>query len=108
MKISKTPVYRAALRLLANLLVAGAVASANAVTTWFVKPGTPPPHNGQGWATAYMDIQDVFDNGSLQAGDSIWVAAGTYKPSVPYAIIGSPPTARHKTFRPPSGVKIYG
>lgn len=37
--------------------------------------------DGQSWATAYNDLKDALALGNYQAGDVVWVAAGTYYPT---------------------------
>lgn len=54
--------------------------------------------NGSNWANAFVDLQQALT--AAQAGDIIWVAAGTYKPTST--------TNRHKSFQLVSGVKMYG
>lgn len=39
----------------------------------------PRIHNGQSWETAFADLQDAI--AIAQAGDTIWVAEGTYRPT---------------------------
>ncbi|RYE22209.1 MAG: hypothetical protein EOP51_13825, partial [Sphingobacteriales bacterium] len=53
--------------------------------------------NGGSWATAYSSLEQALADPYLEAGDSIWVAKGTYQPAVANA-----------TFKMKEGVKIYG
>ena len=74
-----------------------------AQTIRYVKPtGTG---NGSTWANASGDLQAMIDASS--SDDEIWVAAGTYLPTVNYPI---PATAnvRYNTFKLKNGVHIYG
>jgi len=57
---------------------------------------------GTSWANASGDLQAVIN--AAVAGDEIWVAAGTYKPSVQHG--GG--TDRDKTFFIDKDIKIYG
>ncbi|NOT02883.1 MAG: hypothetical protein HOP29_19965 [Phycisphaerales bacterium] len=50
---------------------------------FYVDASSIGSHNGDGWSTAYTDLQDALEDAELDAGDEIWVANGTYKPSVP-------------------------
>lgn len=50
------------------------------------------------WSSAYNDLQAALDN--AEAGDEIWLAAGTYLPTLG--------TDRAATFTIPDGVKLYG
>jgi hypothetical protein len=58
-------------------------------------------NNGTSWAHAYTSLQDALDHSAN--GDSIWVAAGIYKPSKKSAVV-----EQSKTFKLISGVNIYG
>lgn len=59
-------------------------------------------NNGVNWANAYTDLQPALS--AAVSGDEIWVAAGTYKPSVAVGGTGD----RFKTFQLANGVAIYG
>ncbi|MCX5643879.1 MAG: right-handed parallel beta-helix repeat-containing protein [Phycisphaerae bacterium] len=58
--------------------------------------------NGLDWATAKQTLQAGLDAATY--GHEIWVAAGTYKPTVK---VGGT-TERHKAFRLEEGIAIYG
>ena len=53
-------------------------------TIYYVdQSATSGSNNGTtGWANAYLDLQSALGNPSLVADDEIWVAQGTYKPTV--------------------------
>lgn len=76
-------------------------------TVYYVNSSQPNNlGNGVSWATAKKDVQDAIN--LAIAGDSVWIAAGTYLPT------DFPPTsttslpARAKTFFVSDGVKLYG
>lgn len=73
-----------------------------AQTTWYVNALAPIGGTGTNWATAFADLQSALS--AAQAGDSIWVAAGTYRPSLPT----NPADARTATFLLPHQVAVYG
>ncbi len=55
-------------------------------------------NTGLSWADAFADLQSALQ--VAQAGDTIWVAEGTYHPTAT--------TDRMLSFEPPSGIKIFG
>ena len=58
--------------------------------------------NGSSWQDAYTDLQGGLD--IAETGDQIWVAAGTYTPTVEYGGSGS----RYRSFQLRNGVAVYG
>ncbi len=68
--------------------------------------------DGTTWAKAFKSLNSALLAAAGTSGaDQIWVAKGTYKPSVPYVQAGYPgnPTqANLRTFLLPSNVSIYG
>jgi hypothetical protein len=63
---------------------------------WFVDGDAVGINNGKSWQDAFADLQDALANAT--SGDQIWVAEGTYTPG----------NSRTSTFRPGSGVYMYG
>ncbi|MBL9148827.1 MAG: right-handed parallel beta-helix repeat-containing protein [Phycisphaerae bacterium] len=83
---------------LALPLVASGAASADVI---FVNANQALPlgfQTGGSWAFAYKSLQQAL--GTVVAGDAIYVAAGTYKPTAT--------TDRTASFVIPNGVKVYG
>jgi predicted outer membrane repeat protein len=60
-------------------------------------------NDGSSWADAYTTLQAAFENAT--AGSQVWVAAGTYYPSVEACGSGSD---RYRTFQLKNGVAVYG
>jgi predicted outer membrane repeat protein len=92
------PVLVLALVVTIFLLLSG---TALAQSVWYVdKTATMGGNTGTSWTDAFTDLQNALKNPSLVAGDEIWVAAGTYKPTS-----GSD---RAVSFTLVSGVGLYG
>ncbi len=53
---------------------------------------------GQNWSDAYTDLQLALQSAAY--GDTMWVAAGTYKPTTD--------NNRDSSFRVPNGLRLYG
>jgi predicted outer membrane repeat protein len=64
----------------------------------YVKWDATGTNNGFSWANAYTSLQSALTVAS--SGDEIWVAAGTYKPTID--------TDRTSSFSLKNGVAIYG
>ena len=58
--------------------------------------------DGTTWDSAFNSLQDALDN--AVAGDEMWVAVGTYKPSTEIGGSG----ARYKSFQLKNGITLYG
>ena len=82
--------------LLAGVLMPGTSALAQSV--WYVNGEAAGLSNGASWSDAFVDLQSAL--GAAQAGDEIWVAAGTYKPT--------DGTDQSLSFILKSGVELYG
>lgn len=63
--------------------------------------------NGVSWATAFTDMQSAL-SACRASGAEIWVAKGTYKPSVDAAGNVSPANPRTRSFFINNNVNIYG
>ncbi|NNF34144.1 MAG: hypothetical protein HKN68_08550, partial [Saprospiraceae bacterium] len=63
-------------------------------------------NNGSSWADAFTDLQDALS--LVRSGDSIWVAKGTYFPSLDPFGNATPTDPRDKTFFINDGVSLYG
>jgi len=59
-------------------------------------------NDGTSWTDAYTDLQPALETAA--SGDQIWVAAGTYYPSVEHCGTGE----RYKSFQLKNGVGLYG
>ena len=85
----------------AALSIAIAAATASAAfgggTTIYVYSGATGANNGTSWGDAYTSLQPAL--AAAVAGDSIWIAVGTYKPD---------PSNRSASFSLREGVAIYG
>ena len=72
--------------------------AASAQDTYYVDANASGGNNGNSWGNAYTDLQAAL--GAAGSGDSIFVAAGTYKPTTG--------ASREETFSIPGGVLVYG
>ena len=76
-----------------------------ASAAYYVKLGSSG--SGTSFSDAFGDLQEALD--VAIAGNKIYVAAGTYKPSVEFDFDGSGGAdAREATFQIPDGVEVYG
>ncbi len=66
---------------------------------WYVDAAATGANNGKSWTSAFTDLQDAL--ATADAGDQIWIAAGTYAPA------GSG-GSRTATFTLVNGVDIHG
>lgn len=71
----------------------------------FVNDDAAGLNDGSSWTDAYVFLQNALNDINLQAGDEIWIAAGTYFPDDGTNIT---PGDRSESFTIPSGVKVYG
>jgi hypothetical protein len=81
---------------LTALLLGGALSTQ--ATIRYVKPTASGSGDGSSWANASADLQAMINASS--AGDQVWVAAGTYKPTTT--------TNRSISFSLKNGVAVYG
>jgi hypothetical protein len=93
--------HHLSLLVLAGVLCLLAFSSARAQTIRYVKPDGSG--NGSSWATASANLQAIINASS--AGDQVWVAAGTYKPS---SCTTCSATDRMMSFSMKNGVALYG
>lgn len=73
----------------------------------YVKPVATGTADGSSWANASADLQTMIN--ASASGDQVWVAAGTYKPTVALASAGgTADPQRDKSFALKTGVAVYG
>ncbi len=72
------------------------------VDTWYVDWEATGANDGSSWTDAFSDLQLALNDAGV--GDEIWVAAGTYYPSVEHGGTGD----RFKSFQMLNGVAIFG
>ncbi len=75
-------------------------------TVRYVKPIATGTGDGSSWANAHSDIQTMI-NASSQ-GDSVWVAAGEYKPNSYPPECPDCTNSRYYTFYIKDGVSLFG
>ncbi|MBW5449368.1 hypothetical protein GE107_25405 [Cohnella sp. CFH 77786] len=66
----------------------------------YVKQGATGANNGSSWQNAYANLQPALE-AATGAGDAIWIAEGTYKPT-------GNGDGRNAHFRLKNGVAVYG
>ncbi len=69
-------------------------------TIYYVTSGAGAGGDGKNWGAAFHDLQKAFT--TAQAGDQIWVAQGTYKPTETGTDV------RTSTFTMKAAVEVYG
>ncbi len=84
---------------LAAVMVPGTEVFAVTIYVW---EGATGANNGASWIDAFSDLQPAL--WVAQPGDEIWVASGTYRPSVRT----TPSDPRSVTFSLVRGVSVYG
>ena len=77
--------------------------SALKAQTIYVKADATGNNTGSSWTNAYVSLQTALENAGV--GNEIWVAAGTYRPSIN---AGNGTDIRDKAFVLVPSVKIYG
>lgn len=87
------------------LVFVGPLNSANAAT-FYVKAGSSGG-NGSSWKKAFNNLDDAL-NASTSGSNQIWVAKGTYKPSIRYGGGYNGSESNLVTFNLPNNVSIYG
>ena len=78
----------------------------NAQTIRYVKPNSSGNADASSWANASSDLQATIN--ASAAGDKVWVAGGTYRPTQDPFGNTNPANSRNKTFYLKSGVSIHG
>jgi predicted outer membrane repeat protein len=98
--------YKTTLPFIALFLV-GSLSNAQAAT-FYVKSGGSNG-NGSSWSKAFNNLESALNAARMKTGsDQIWVAAGTYKPSVINQGGYSQNVGNLVTFNLPNDVAIYG
>jgi hypothetical protein len=88
---------------LLTILSAGSLSAA----TFYVDIDATGNNDGTSWTNAYTDLQSALNAAS--SGDDIWLAEGTYYPSVEVDVDNSGGSnVREVTFQIPNGVSLYG
>jgi hypothetical protein len=93
------PPVRSLLFLISVVLLSGSTA---AQTVRYVDADATGAADGSSWAEAFVHLQGAL--AVAAAGDEVWVAEGTYRPTDG----GPDPTDRDASFVLPSGVRTYG
>lgn len=92
----------AAMKILILLSIVLLAPLAGAQSRYLVDDDAPQGGDGLTWASAFNNLDDAF--AATVVGDRIWVAEGTYIPSVPT----DPADPRSATFLIPQGIRVLG
>jgi predicted outer membrane repeat protein len=87
--------------LIASLVLGASAAASN---VWRVDATAAPGGDGTSWSTAFAVLDDALANPLLAPGDSIWIAAGVYRP----ARMATPPDPRSVSFLIPPQTTVIG
>ncbi|MBX2893172.1 MAG: right-handed parallel beta-helix repeat-containing protein [Saprospiraceae bacterium] len=87
-------------------LCLAAVSNSLQAATRYVKPTAGGTGDGSSWANASADLQAMVN--ASAAGDTVWVAAGNYKPAEDPSGNANPADPRDKSFYLKNGVKVFG
>jgi hypothetical protein len=94
-------------RIFAFILTVFATVSSAIADVRYVNAAVSSSGAGTSWGAAYKTLQEALDDAAVNSAvTEIWVAAGTYRPS-----LRNPTTsgdARHATFLMLDGVSLYG
>ncbi|MEQ1743809.1 MAG: choice-of-anchor Q domain-containing protein [Saprospiraceae bacterium] len=88
--------------LFATLLFLAAFTAQTSAAIWYVNPNGSDANTGDSWGAAFQNVQTAIS--ASTDGDEIWVAEGTYLPTLMWA--GN--TNRHRTFFVNFDVKLFG
>ncbi len=95
--------------LVAGDLSVTSVSSAPAGSTRFVRPAASPLGTGTSWGNAYSSLDAAIGHAAANpAVTEIWVAEGTYRPTVDGTPTGAPDGPRAVSFRLLAGVALRG
>lgn len=87
-----------------SLLLSLTLTTTFAQSVLYVNTNATGANNGSSWANARTNLSDAL--AAAQAGDEIWVAQGTYRPTRDSNHL--PVSTRYATFRLKDSVKMYG